>query len=94
MNRNQIKHLGLLARLNITEDEAAVLFNDFKKIVDYISRLNKVKVKIKTKQLAPNEHFNIFRDDDGKCLSNETQEDILNQAPKRKGNYFVVKKII
>lgn len=94
MTQDEIKHLGLLARLEIDKNKAQNLAKDFKKIVAYISSLDKVKmINLKTAQ-HPSDFFNVFRDDNGKCLSEETYLQILNQAPDKKGDYIKVKKII
>lgn len=94
MNQSEIKHLGLLARLKINEDESDTLLIDLKKIIGYISSLDEVKITKKTKNAVLYENFNVFRDDNGKILSNETRKKILNQAPKSKDDYFLVRKII
>lgn len=94
LNQDQIKHLGLLSRLQITEEESQRLLKDIEKIVAYISRLKEIKTQDKNCFSFKQDYLNVYRDDTGKSLSLETRQDILSQAPQAKGEYFKVKKII
>jgi len=97
LNEKEIKHLALLARLEIKDSQIKNLLKDIKSIIDYISSLNKVKLDKEKENLTyeiESNSLNFLRNDDGQSLSNDTRQEILNQAPDKKDNYFKVKKII
>jgi aspartyl-tRNA(Asn)/glutamyl-tRNA(Gln) amidotransferase subunit C len=97
LNEKEIKHLALLARLEIKDSQIKSLLKDIKSIIDYISSLNKVKLDKEKENLTyeiESNSLNFLRNDDGQSLSNDTGQEILNQAPDKKDNYFKVKKII
>ncbi len=64
IDREQVEHVALLARLNLSEDELARLTGDLQAILGFFDRLQ----ELDTEALAPMEHVtaaaNVFRDDE------------------------------
>ncbi|QEK12973.1 Asp-tRNA(Asn)/Glu-tRNA(Gln) amidotransferase subunit GatC [Crassaminicella thermophila] len=87
-----VEHIADLARLSFTEEEKIRFINQFKVIIEYIDKLNKVDVE----GVEPNNHIiplkNIFREDEIK-ISME-KEKVLMNAPDQQDGCFRVPKII
>lgn len=64
IDREQVEHVALLARLNLSEDELTRLTGDLQAILGFFDRLQ----ELDTEALAPMEHVtaaaNVFRDDE------------------------------
>ena len=90
--------LAKLARINVSDEEAENLTQEFESILNYVSDL---KVAINNKQPTidnkgkknfPNR--NVMREDGGPHESDIYTEDLLAFAPAREGSYIKVKKIL
>ncbi|MBI5138474.1 MAG: Asp-tRNA(Asn)/Glu-tRNA(Gln) amidotransferase subunit GatC [Candidatus Vogelbacteria bacterium] len=94
LSREEIIKLAELSRLALSEEEMAVLAKDLNSIVGYISVLQKLDIKDEGEQTVPYSTLkNIMREDINPHDSGEFTEDILNEAPRREGNYIAVKPI-
>lgn len=94
ISKDQVKHIAKLARIELNETEKEKFAKDLSSILDYIDKLNKVDTsKIKPiSQVTGLE--NITRSDDTKYELPDTRSKILKEAPKRKGDYIQVPKIL
>ncbi len=92
IDKKEVEYLGNLARIFLTEDEKENLCADLEKILGYVSQLEKVD----TEKVEPTYHVlpvkNAFRKDEVK--QSFPKEEILKNAPGRKGDFFKVPKII
>ncbi len=88
----EVQHIADLARLNPSESEKILLAKQMSQIVEFVEQLN----EIDTSQVEPLHHVqdlhNILRDDIPK--DSLTTEETLINAPARKGDYFLVPKVI
>jgi aspartyl-tRNA(Asn)/glutamyl-tRNA(Gln) amidotransferase subunit C len=87
-----IDHLAHLARLEFSGDEKTELKQDLEKMIGFVEKLKEVD----TTGIEPLMHItdavNILRDDE--VQKNITKEEVLLNAPKTDGNFFVVPKVI
>jgi len=94
LKREDIDNLANLCRLQLPEDEKDKLQKDMESILAYISELQKAP-SLAEEHLSENYYLrNVMREDSEPFASGENSEMILSQAPKRKDNFFAVKKIL
>lgn len=80
-----VRQLGILARLELTEEEIQALVNQLPKIVDYVSQLQRVETTAVPVTTAVQSNL---RPDAVQEFSD--RETILNQAPERDGQSWKV----
>jgi aspartyl-tRNA(Asn)/glutamyl-tRNA(Gln) amidotransferase subunit C len=91
VNKEEIKNLANLARIEITDAEAESLTQELDSILGYVGQIKDASSGevLKTPILK-----NVLREDVPTNADSEYTEDILNNAPAREGNYLKVKKIL
>lgn len=91
VNKEEIKNLANLARIEITDTEADSLTTELYSILGYVGQIKDASTSeiLNTPVLK-----NVLRDDVPTNKDNEYTEDILNDAPSREGSYLKVKKIL
>lgn len=85
-----LEYVGILAKLELSEDEKATAKKDMESMLDYMDKLN----ELDTTGVEPMSHafqtVNVFRED---AVTNaDGHEDTLANAPERRGRSFVVPK--
>ena len=93
MDKDKVMALSRLARVEISEEEAENLSNEFEGILSYVSQVKEVSEN-KTMDSEMVELRNILREDSNPHVSGIYTESILNEAPSREGQYIKVKKIL
>ena len=90
INKEEIKHIAKLARLDLTEKEIDKMQKDLSEILDYFNLLKKApKVKEKTKL---EQNFD-YRED--KVVSSyNIKDEILAAVPDKEDDYIKVKSIL
>lgn len=92
VSQDEVKKIAKLARLRLTEEEAALYGGQLTKIVDSMAEL----AAVDTSAVAPTTSVlgavNVLRDDAPAPF--EDAEALLTNAPERDGPYFKVKKVI
>lgn len=92
ISKEQVRHVALLARLHLTDEEMDFLGTQLGQILEHIDKISEVD----TSAVKPTAHAvevsNVFRDD--VTRPSLTQEDALANAPKSEAGGFVVPKII
>ena len=91
-DKKSLLKLGKLARISISEDKLNNLSKDLNSILEFVDQLK----EIKTDQVDPtsnslNQKLEV-RDD--KVDTKNSAEDILENAPEKEMNFFVVPKVI
>ena len=85
-----IEYVGILAKLELSEDEKGKAKSDMGKMLDYIDKLN----ELDTSSVEPMSHVfpvnNVFRND--VVENGDDRENILKNAPEQKNGAFVVPK--
>ena len=92
IDREEVKKVANLARLNITEDEEVAFTTQLNSILEYfdqLSELDTTNVKPTTRAI---ETSNITRTDT--LTPFPAKEDLLKAAPEQQGEFFRVPKII
>lgn len=92
METEGVKKLADLARIDITEEDAAELKGDFESILSYVDQIDKVVAKDAGGGI-PN-HRNVLRADEEMHDKGVHTDDILDQAPETKDGYIKVKKVL
>jgi aspartyl-tRNA(Asn)/glutamyl-tRNA(Gln) amidotransferase subunit C len=85
-----IEYVGILAKLELSEEEKEQAKKDMGSMLDYIDKLN----ELDTEGVEPMSHVfpvhNVFRDDE--VTNGDAREDMLANAPEKKeGTYMVPK---
>lgn len=92
LDKETIKHVAHLARIDLQPNELDKLSEELQKILDFIDKLSGLDVD----QVKPASHIlpisNVLRED--KPQVSLTPEMALDNAPSKKGNFFCVPKIL
>ena len=87
-----IEYVGILAKLELSDEEKEQAKKDMGSMLDYIDKLN----ELDTTEVLPMSHVfpvnNVFRED--VVVNGDKSEDILSNAPKAKNGSFVVPKTV
>ena len=91
-DKKSLLKLGKLARISISDDKLNNLSKDLNSILDFVDQLK----EIRTDQVDPtsnslNQKLEV-RDD--KVENKNSTEDVLENAPEKEMNFFVVPKVI
>lgn len=85
-----IEYVGILAKLELSEEEKEAAKKDMEQMLDYIDTLN----ELDTAGIEPMSHVfpvqNVFRED--VVTNGDMREDILKNAPGEKDGMFIVPK--
>ena len=92
IDAEQVRHIGNLARLKLSDDEVERFGEQLSSILTYVEKLN----ELDTSGVEPTAHAlpvsNVFRNDEpGPTLSPSAA---LANAPARDGSFFVVPKVL
>lgn len=92
ISNETIDYVGILAKLELNEEEKEQAKKDMGEMLDYIDKLN----EIDTQGIEPMSHVfpvnNVFRED--VVLNGDGHDDALANAPEVKENSFVVPKTV
>lgn len=87
-----IEYVGILAKLELNEQEKEQAKKDMEEMLDYIDKLG----ELDTSQVEPMSHVfqvnNVFREDE--VTNGDGQESTLANAPEVKENAFLVPKTV
>ncbi|MBD3273333.1 Asp-tRNA(Asn)/Glu-tRNA(Gln) amidotransferase subunit GatC [Candidatus Dependentiae bacterium] len=87
-DKEELLKLADLSALKLYDDEIDNLVDQIKKLLDYTEELSQVKL---SKEVAPIKNVNTFREDE---IIKFDSKPLLDQAPEKKDNFFVVPKIL
>ncbi len=92
MDEAAVRNVARLARLKITDAEAALFTSQLSKVLEYVEQLNEVD----TRDVPPTAHplpvSNVFRED--VVRPSLTTEQALHNAPDRRDGFFRVPKVL
>ncbi|MDR3557981.1 MAG: Asp-tRNA(Asn)/Glu-tRNA(Gln) amidotransferase subunit GatC, partial [Candidatus Pacebacteria bacterium] len=91
ISKKDIENLANLARIRLSEEEKESLAKDVDSILAYVDQIKAAPIKDFKPQ--PGSVKNVMRDDAVANTSPEDRERLLDEAPKREGDYVAVKKI-
>tara|TARA_B100000745_G_scaffold119718_1_gene77420 strand:- start:13897 stop:14190 length:294 start_codon:yes stop_codon:yes gene_type:complete len=93
MTKEEIKHLGRLSRIKLTDDQIDKFNGEIDAVLEYVSQINEI-VADSDKEKEVGAVYNVFRADEVTNTPGEYSEDLLREAPCRQGDYVEVKKIL
>ncbi|MFW5986854.1 MAG: Asp-tRNA(Asn)/Glu-tRNA(Gln) amidotransferase subunit GatC [Methanohalophilus sp.] len=92
ITKEQVEHIGWLARVSIDEDDAFEFASELSTVLDYFGQLDEVN----TSDVEPTYHvadvINVFRED--KPIGSLEQNDVLANAEEVQEGYIKTPKII
>jgi aspartyl-tRNA(Asn)/glutamyl-tRNA(Gln) amidotransferase subunit C len=92
LSLQQVQHVAVLARLELSEDEAIAIGEDLKAILHHVDRLLEVDVTGVEPMASPHSHCSRLHGDTPEPpLAAET---VLDLAPEREGDYIAVPKML
>ena len=87
-----IEYVGILAKLNLSEEEKKKAGEDMSRMLEYIDKLN----ELDTEGVEPMSHVfpvhNVFRED--VVTGTDQRDQILSNAPQQKDGAFKVPKTV
>ena len=91
-DKKSLLNLGKLARISISDDKLNNLSKDLNSILEFVDQLK----EIKTDQVDPtsNSLYQKLEVRDDKVDTKNSAEDILENAPEKEMDFFVVPKVI
>ena len=92
MQLQDIQHLAVLARLDISDEEAQELLVDLQSILKYVNQVTSAVVSMN--EIDVPDHRNIARDDVATNSSGQYTDKILADAPDTQDGFIKVKKIL
>ncbi|WP_414527211.1 Asp-tRNA(Asn)/Glu-tRNA(Gln) amidotransferase subunit GatC [Nodularia chucula] len=92
IDREQVKKVALLARLELTTEEEEKFTTQLGSILDYIEQLNEVDVSDVAPTTRAIDTSNVTRRDDLQPYPD--RDAILEGAPEQEGDFFKVPKIL
>lgn len=91
MTHEEIKKLGLLARIEVSDEEASVLAKDMDNILGFLKQIESVDVE----DVSPVHRFvNVVREDTDPYQAGQFSDKILAVAPETQDGFIKVKKIL
>ena len=87
-----IEHVGILAQLELTEDEKRQAKDDMRGMLAYVDKLKELDTKGVEPLIHVNPVQNVFRDD--VVTGKDCSEQMLAGAPEKKNKMFVVPRTI
>ncbi len=93
MNREEIKHLGTLSRLALTETEIDAFSQEIDSILAYVGTVSAMVDAGGVEKVVGARH-SVMREDVVSVTPGRFTEVLLSAAPAREGTYVKVKKIL
>jgi aspartyl-tRNA(Asn)/glutamyl-tRNA(Gln) amidotransferase subunit C len=92
ISREDVEHVAYLARLGLTEEEKSRLAEQLSNILDHMQMIDRLDTSAipPTAQVIPLR--NVMREDEVRPSS--AREDVLKNAPRREGDYFLVPPVL
>ncbi|MFZ2523290.1 MAG: Asp-tRNA(Asn)/Glu-tRNA(Gln) amidotransferase subunit GatC [Minisyncoccia bacterium] len=91
VTKEEVKNLADLVRMDIAPEELEKITSDIGSILEYVGTVQKFSGDSERKVSSLR---NVMREDIPTNNPNEYKDDLLKNAPKRDGDYLVVKKIL
>ncbi|HHX17082.1 MAG TPA: Asp-tRNA(Asn)/Glu-tRNA(Gln) amidotransferase subunit GatC [Mollicutes bacterium] len=92
LSREQVMHVANLGRININEDEIEKFGYGLKQILNEIDKISKIDIETEDIMISPTDNVGIYRQDEENAML--STEDALKNAPKTKGNFIEVVRVI
>lgn len=93
MTKEEILHLGTLARIKLTDAEVEQFQKEISDILGYVGTIDEV-VSEGALEKKVGAVYNVFREDEVTNEPGQCTEDLLREMPETQGQYLKVKKIL
>lgn len=87
----EIRKLATLSRIAVDDTDVASFAEEIESILGYVGKINAVETSLKNNEASL---INVLREDGEPHETALYTSAILKEAPERKGDYVVVKKIL
>jgi len=94
MNKEEVKHLAVLARIELTDSEIDSFAGEMSLVIDYVSQIQDIVGSVDESIKTVGDRHNVFRTDEITNQPNEYTERLLQGMPRTEGRFMVVKKIL
>ena len=94
INKEKVKNIAKLARIDLTDKEVEKYKEDFSSILDYFEQLKNIEFSDNDKLNDKKVICNITRKDEVKKVSSEQRKKIVELFPRKKEDYLKVKSIL
>lgn len=94
MDKEGIKKLAELSRLELTEEEIAEYAGEFSDILEYVDSLKSAVDSNDELILENSSNRNVIREDENPHESGTNTEKLVESAPDHQDNYIKVKKVL
>lgn len=88
ISREDVLKIAKMAQMGVHEDEIDAYVHQLEQVLSYAERVKEIASEVEE---PSNRNVNVFRDD---VIDKTDPEPILDQAPVREGDYFVVPVIL
>ncbi len=92
ITRNEVRHVALLARLELSQSEEELMTGQMNTILEYMGKLNELDTKEVEATTHAIELRNVFRED--RVVPSLDRKDSLANAPGADGVNFVVPRVL
>lgn len=92
IDKDSIKKIAHLARLEFDESSAEKMSQDMSQILDWVEQLNEIDTSEVEPLTTMSSEVNVMRED--KVGAHLSHEEALKNAPKRDAEYFRVPKVL
>lgn len=92
IDKKQLEHIAKLARLDVTESEAAEYAAQLSKALAYFEQISKIETKGIEPLITPTEIESYWREDHAN--KEYTAEEMVCNAPQKTGNLFTVPPVV
>lgn len=93
MTKDEILHLGELARIKLGDEEVEKLQGEITNILEYVSAVDEAVTDAALQKKVGVVH-NVFREDEVTNEPGSFTDDLLASMPETKGRFLKVKKIL
>ncbi|HEV8481550.1 MAG TPA: Asp-tRNA(Asn)/Glu-tRNA(Gln) amidotransferase subunit GatC [Candidatus Eisenbacteria bacterium] len=93
IDRDTVRHVALLARLELSEEEIERYARELSAVLDYVAQLDALGLEDEEPLAQVNETFPPARPDHARPAP-ITREEALSQAPASDGTYFLVPPVV
>lgn len=92
ITRQDVEHVAYLARLGLAEEEMERLAEQLSNVLEHMQKIDNLDTSAipPTAQVIPLR--NVMRDDEPRPSAD--REDVLQNAPRREGDYFLVPPVL
>lgn len=91
MTHEEIKKLGFLARIDVSEEDTVRFAGDMDNILNFLKQIESVDVS----NITPVHRFkNVAREDENPYQKGQFSQDLLAEAPEVQDGFIKVKKIL